>query len=159
MAGRDLYRTVIRTVFAVLFIVGGFTHIVLGRLVPEAYAVFGENALFPALAEFWDTTVMPQIGWVTLAQAAIELACGIGLLRHGLRVRLAAAVIIVMLAAQSLIGLGVTEADPLTDVLVNRVTPLVLLVLVIPLLTGPSPAPFGEKWRRLLTSRSPRAAA
>lgn len=41
MAGRDLYRTVIRTVFAVLFIVGGFTHIVLGRLVPEAYAVFG----------------------------------------------------------------------------------------------------------------------
>lgn len=151
--GGHLYRTLTRTVFGMLFIAGGFTHILLGRLIPEGYAVFGENALIPALGEFWATTVMPHIGWITLVQAAIEIACGIGLLRSGLRVRLAAAVILLMLLVQTLLGMGLTGADPVLDIAVNRGIPLILAVLAVPLLTGPRPPAFGEAWRRLFTCR------
>lgn len=47
---RDLFRPVIRTVYAVIFAVASVFHVVLGRTAPEGYAVFGETAALPGLA-------------------------------------------------------------------------------------------------------------
>lgn len=60
--GRDLFRTIVRTLFGVIFLVGGVVHLVQGRLAPASYTVFGDTAAFGWLSRLWESFVMPNIG-------------------------------------------------------------------------------------------------
>ena len=67
------YRQVVRFLFAVIFIGGGIAHFVMGRTMPDGYAVFGDTALIPGLGAVWDSFVMPNIGWLTILTGIFEV--------------------------------------------------------------------------------------
>ena len=74
------YRSVVRILFAVVFIAGGVSHLFLGRLQPEGYVSFAHTALFSWLSDLWTSWVMPNIGWLTIVLGIYEIACGLSML-------------------------------------------------------------------------------
>ncbi len=123
----------IRGLFAVVFIAGGIAHLVLGRVHPEGYAVFGDTALLPWLGSLWSSFVMPNIGWLTIVLGAYELACGIGMLRRR-TVRVAAWGMLAFLVFITVVGYGFATDSIGEDVMVNRSISIVMALLLIPLL-------------------------
>lgn len=67
---------VVRRVFALLFILAGVTHFVLGRVDPDGYDVFASTALLPSLHDLWFSFVMPNIGWLTILLGIFQFLCG-----------------------------------------------------------------------------------
>lgn len=70
------YTWVVRRFFALVFILAGVTHFVLGRVDPDGYDVFAETALLPLLQELWFFFVMPNIGWLTILLGVFQILCG-----------------------------------------------------------------------------------
>lgn len=130
------YRQVVRFLFAGIFIGGGIAHFVMGRTMPDRYAVFGDKALIPCLGDIWDSFVMPNIGWLTILIGVFELACGIGLLFRRF-ISVAATLIIVFLIFITILGYGFPAAGFFSDLISNRIITIVMALLVLPLaLTG-----------------------
>lgn len=130
------YRQVVRFLFAGIFIGGGIAHFVMGRTMPDRYAVFGDTALIPCLGDIWDSFVMPNIGWLTILIGVFELACGIGLLFRRF-ISVAATLIIVFLIFITILGYGFPAAGFFSDLISNRIITIVMALLVLPLaLTG-----------------------
>lgn len=145
---RDLYRTIIRTLFAVIFIGGGISHFYLGRAMPADYAGFGETALLGWLTELWAGFVMPNIGWLTIAIGIFELACGIGLLLGGRSTRVAAAGILGFLIFITVLGYGWQTTGLVDDLLKSRIITAVMAAMTVPLLTGVPLRNIRAAWRQ-----------
>lgn len=129
----EWYPRIVRALFAVLFIAGGLAHVVLGRVQPEGYAVFADTALFGWLSEIWMSFVMPNIGWLTIALGAYEVACGIGMLWRR-TVVIATLGMIAFLVFITIVGYGFPTASVGEDLLVNRSITVLMVVSLIPLL-------------------------
>lgn len=144
------YRTIIRTLFALIFIGGGISHLILGRSAGSGYAVFGDTALLGWLTQLWSGFVMPNIGWLTILLALFELSIGIGLLLNGRLVKAAVAAMLVFFGFLLILGYGYPTASALDDFLKNRVGSLVMAALVLPILLGPEPSAITTAWRRFV---------
>ena len=129
-----LYRRTIRVLFAAAFIGGGASHFLFGRLMPDSYAAFAGTALLPWLGDLWRSFVMPNIGRLTIALGLFEIACGAGILRRR-TAALSAWAMLVFLVLVTVLGYGWPAASPGEDLLKNRLSTIVLTLLLIPLLT------------------------
>ena len=129
-----LYRRTIRALYAAAFIGGGVSHFLFGRLMPDSYAAFADTALLPWLSELWRAFVMPNIGGLTIALGLFEIACGAGILRRR-TAALSAWAMLVFLALVTVLGYGWPAASPGEDLLKNRLSTIVMALLLVPLLT------------------------
>ena len=149
----DRYRTVVRSVFAVVFVAGGVSHIALGRVGAEGYAVFGHSALWGWLAHVWGSFVMPHIGVLTLVLAVFEIAVGVFLLLDRGRVRCAVMAILAFFAFILVLGYGFPATNLAEDLMKNRAFTLVMAGLLIPVLTRDDSPGIVEAWRRFPRAR------
>lgn len=140
------YVLVARVVFGVIFILGGIVHLVMGRIAPEGYAAFGKTAVFDWLSQLWMGFVMPNIGWLTVVCAALELAAGVALLRGGTAARVATFGVLGFFAFLLVLGYGYPATSVTDDLLKNRAfTPLMAgLIAPVALFRAPS-AESGNK--------------
>ena len=129
-----LYRRTIRALYAVAFIGGGVSHFFFGRLMPDSYAAFADTALLPWLSELWRAFVMPNIGRLTIALGFFEIACGAGVLHRRTAV-VSAWTMLAFLVLVTVLGYGWPTASPGEDLLKNRLSTIVMVLLLIPLLT------------------------
>ncbi len=129
----NAYRTVARHGFAIVFILGGLVHLVLGRVAPAVYGAFGGTALLPQLEALWTSFVMPNIWWLTIAVGFFELLCGIGMTQKRF-VRLSALGMIGFLLFVTVLGYGFPTTSIVGDILANRITTVVMAALLVPLL-------------------------
>mgnify|MGYP000886024556 FL=1 len=129
-----LYRRTIRALYAAAFIGGGVSHFLFGRLMPDSYTAFAGTALLPWLSDLWRSFVMPNIGGLTIALGLFEIACGAGILRRR-TAALSAWAMLVFLALVTVLGYGWPAASPGEDLLKNRLSTIVMALLLIPLLT------------------------
>jgi len=140
------YRSIVRIVFAVIFIGGGISHFVLGRLYPNSYATFGRTALIPGLRDLWSSWVMPNIGWLTILLGIYEVACGVGILLRR-TTRWATLGMIVFLVFITILGYGFPAASPGADFLGNRLITICMVLLLIPVLVA-KPQPAGSRQQK-----------
>lgn len=134
-----LYRAIIRILFAVIFIGGGISHLVLGRTSPEGYAAYARTAAIPALERLWSTFVMPNIGGLTLLLGAFEIAIGVGLALGGHRARLATIAALGFFCFILVLGYSWPTDSWWQDFLKNRAFTLVMAAAIAPVLSvGPS---------------------
>lgn len=131
------YCTVVRSFFAVVFIGGGVSHIIQGRVGADGYAVFGETALWAWLTNLWESFVMLSIGWLTLLLATFEIAVGVCLLLGGRRAKIAVVASLVFFSFILVLSYGFPEANLAEDLLKNRVFTLVMAGLLIPVSAQP----------------------
>lgn len=147
----DVFRGVIRILFGAIFVAGGISHVILGRTMPEGYAVYANAAPFGWMRWMWETVAMPNIGWLTLVLAAYEITAGVLMFRSGRRVRAGAIMMLVFLALISLNGYGWETASAVEDVLKNRTITIVMFALAVPLVAPPLPARLRDAFRRTVT--------
>ena len=129
-----LYRKAIRALYALAFIGGGISHFIFGRLMPDSYAAFADTALLPWLSELWRAFVMPNIGRLTIALGFFEIACGAGVLHRRTAV-VSTWAMLGFLVLVTVLGYGLPTASPGEDLLKNRLSTIVMALLLIPLLT------------------------
>ena len=129
----EWYRRIVRGLFAVVFIAGGVSHLVLGRLRPEDYAAFGDTALFGWLGDLWASFVIPNIGWLTIVLAVYEIACGVGMIPRR-TVTAAAWGMLAFLGFITVVGYGFPTDSWIEDVVTNRVATVVMAAMLVPLL-------------------------
>ena len=130
------YRRVVRLVFALIFVCGGVSHLFLGRVQPEGYAVFADTALIPWLRSLWLSFVMPNIGVLTVLLAVFQIACGIGLLWSRTAVASTWAMV-GFLVFITVVGYGFPTETLGEDILKNRlITTVMAAVLVFSLRGG-----------------------
>ncbi|MFD2840170.1 hypothetical protein ACFSYH_06265 [Populibacterium corticicola] len=127
-----IYDRSVRIIFSVIFVLGGISHVVLGRTIPEDYAGFGTTALFPVLEDLWSSLVMPNIGWMTLALAAYEIACGIGILFRRTRIW-AIYGMLLFLVFVTVLGYGMEVGSSIEDFATNRLATIIMALLLLPL--------------------------
>jgi uncharacterized membrane protein YphA (DoxX/SURF4 family) len=125
-------------VFAVIFIAGGISHLVLGRVNPQGYSGFGATAWIPWLRTLWSSFVMPNIGWLTILLGIYEIACGVLMIPRR-TVRLAALGMALFLVFITILGYGFPTTSFGEDLLKNRLITLVMFVLTLPVLTRKQP--------------------
>ena len=142
------YCTVARSLFAVVFIGGGVSHIAVGRVGADGYAVFGDTALWGWLADLWESFVMPNIGWLTLVLAVFEIAVGVLLLLDRGRVRFAVVAILAFFAFILVLGYGFSTTNLAEDLVKNRAFTVVMVGLLVPVLAQPDSPGVVEAWRR-----------
>lgn len=142
------YCTVVRSLFAVIFIGGGVSHIVQGRVGAEGYAVFGDTTLWVWLTNLWESFVMPNTGWLTVVLAILEMAAGILLLVAGRRRRVAVVAILAFFSFILVLGYGFPAANFAEDLLKNRGFTVVMAGMIIPVLAQPDPPDIIAAWRR-----------
>lgn len=131
----NVYRNIVRGLFAAIFVAGGIAHLVLGRVAPEGYAVFGDTALLPWLSALWDSFVMPNIYWLTIALGIFEIAVGLGILLRR-TARLAAWGMVAFLVFITILGYGFPTGSFWEDFLKNRIVTIVMAGALVPLLFG-----------------------
>lgn len=146
------YSTVIRSLFAVVFIGGGASHIVQGQVGADGYAVFGDTALMTWLTNLWESFVMPHIGWLTLLLAVFEVGAGVCLLLSGRWVRIAVVAILFFFSFILVLGYGFQAANLVEDLLKNRVFTVVMAGLLLPVLAQHNPPGIVTSWRRFANS-------
>lgn len=129
----ERYQEVIRVAFAVVFISGSLVHFVLGRVLPESYAAFGDSALFGCLHNLWGSFVMPNIGWLTIVLGLYEFAVGVSMSRKS-TVIIAAWGAVIFLVFITILGYGFPATSFGEDLLKNRVPTIVMTALSVPLL-------------------------
>ncbi|AKK04790.1 DoxX protein [Corynebacterium mustelae] len=142
-----MYRSIVRTLFAVIFISGGFSHLVLGRTHPESYAVFGDTALIPSLSNLWSDFVMPNIGWLTIVLGCYEVVAGVLLLMSRSKARLGAYMMLAFLGFITIVGYGFPTTSIVEDLLKNRIITIVMALLLIPVVLESSPKSWRAMWR------------
>ncbi len=128
------YHKVIRVLFALIFVGGGITHFILGRLQPDGYAVFADTSFIPQLGALWTSFVMPNIGLVTIGLGIFEVACGLGLLGER-TFRFTAWILVIFLVAVTILGYGFPADSVGEDFLKNRLATIIMLILIFPLVT------------------------
>jgi uncharacterized membrane protein len=124
-----------RVVFAVIFIGGGISHLVLGRVMPDSYAAFGQTPIFGWMRDLWASWVMPNIGRLTLVLGIFEICCGIGIAIKRTAL-IAVWAILAFLVFITINGYGLPAASLGEDILKNRATTILMALLLIPLLTS-----------------------
>ena len=129
-----LYRKAIRALYALAFIGGGISHFIFGRLMPDSYAAFADTALLTWLSELWRAFVMPNIGRLTIVLGLFEIACGAGMLHRRTAV-VSTWAMLGFLVLVTVLGYGLPTASPGEDLLKNRLSTIVMALLLIPLLT------------------------
>ncbi|XVX19894.1 hypothetical protein ACQP1U_16625 [Actinomycetota bacterium] len=127
------YRTIVRWLFAAMFIAGGLFNIVTGQRNGGSYAAFGDTALWGWLEWLWDSFVMPNIGWLTAVLGVGQVAAGTGLTLGGRWARAGALAILAFLGFILVLGYGFPTDSPGADFLTNRLGTLVLAGLLSPL--------------------------
>ena len=128
------YRKIIRALYAAAFIGGGVSHFLFGRLMPDSYAAFAGTALLPWLSDLWRSFVMPNIGRLTIALGFFEIACGAGVLHRRTAV-VSTWAMLCFLVLVTVLGYGWPTASLGEDLLKNRLSTIVMALLLIPLLT------------------------
>jgi len=131
------YCAVVRVVFAVAFLGGALIHIYFGLFSPHSYAPFADTALWPWLAELWWGFVMANIGWLSPATAAFEVAVGLGLLARGCARRMAVLAALGFFAFILVLGYSWPADGCWEDFLKNRAGTLVMAAALAPLLRAP----------------------
>ena len=129
-----LYRRTIRALYATAFIGGGVSHFLFGRLMPDSYAAFAGTALLPWLGDLWRSFVMPNIGRPTIALGFFEIACGAGVLHRRTAV-VSTWAMLCFLVLVTVLGYGLPTSSLGEDLLKNRLSTIVMALLLIPLLT------------------------
>ena len=129
-----LYGKAIRALYALAFIGGGLSHFFFGRLMPDSYAAFADTALLPWLSELWRAFVMPNIGRLTIALGLFEIACGAGVLHRRTAV-VSTWAMLCFLVLVTVLGYGLPTSSLGEDLLKNRLSTIVMALLLIPLLT------------------------
>ena len=124
----------IRALYALAFIGGGLSHFFFGRLMPDSYAAFADTALLPWLSELWRAFVMPNIGRLTIALGCFEIACGAGVLHRRTAV-VSTWAMLCFLVLVTVLGYGLPTSSLGEDLLKNRLSTIVMALLLIPLLT------------------------
>ncbi|MDO5504510.1 MAG: hypothetical protein Q4G67_15205 [Actinomycetia bacterium] len=138
------YRPLLRASAAVIFIAAGIANIVLGRLLPESYGVFGETALLPWLSELWESFVMPNVGLLTIVLGLFQIACGLGVL-WAVTVVPAAWGMVLFLTFVTVLGYGFPAESIGEDLLRNRLITIVMAAVLVPLLIPRRRGPRSEK--------------
>ena len=128
------YGKAIRALYALAFIGGGLSHFFFGRLMPDSYAAFADTALLPWLSELWRAFVMPNIGRLTIALGLFEIACGAGVLHRRTAV-VSTWAMLCFLVLVTVLGYGLPTSSLGEDLLKNRLSTIVMALLLIPLLT------------------------
>ena len=128
------YGKAIRALYALAFIGGGLSHFFFGRLMPDSYAAFAGTALLPWLSDLWRSFVMPNIGRLTIALGLFEIACGAGVLHRRTAV-VSAWTMLAFLVLVTVLGYGLPTSSLGEDLLKNRLSTIVMALLLIPLLT------------------------
>lgn len=136
----DRYQKSIRVLFAIIFIAGGLSHFILGRVMPEDYAGFADTATMPWISSLWMSFVMPNIGWLTVTLGVYEIACGLAMIRER-TVALASWGMVVFLVFITLVGYGLPSGSPAEDLLKNRTVTAIMVLLLLPLLATRSGYP------------------
>jgi hypothetical protein len=79
-----------RLLVAAVYLTGSFTHLIIATVRPRLYDAFGEWAPFtaPALADIWDSVVVPNATAFGLLVAGGELAVALLVMRGGRATRL-----------------------------------------------------------------------
>ena len=129
-----LYGKAIRALYALAFIGGGLSHFFFGRLMPDSYAAFADTALLPWLSELWRAFVMPNIGRLTIVLGLFEIACGAGVLHRRTAV-VSTWAMLCFLVLVTVLGYGLPTSSLGEDLLKNRLSTIVMALLLIPLLT------------------------
>jgi len=129
-----LYRKAIRALYALAFIGGGISHFIFGRLMPDSYAAFADTALLTWLSELWRAFVMPNIGRLTIVLGFFEIACGAGVLHRRTAV-VSTWAMLGFLVLVTVLGYGLPTSSLGEDLLKNRLSTIVMALLLIPLLT------------------------
>lgn len=145
---RDVARGVIRILFGIIFVAGGISHIFLGQLQPEGYAVFATTAPFEWMRWMWENVALPNIGWLTLVMAAYEITAGTLMFLRGAKVRTGALMMLVFLALITLNGYGFETASFGEDFLKNRMITILMFLLVLPLAFPPANPRLRDAFRR-----------
>jgi hypothetical protein len=129
-------RKVIRLFVAPWYLLGWLSHVYLGLVNPKIYAVFGETAIIPGFAGFWNSVIMPSITFFAFLLAAFEILVGCLLLSEGKWVK--AGVVLSILFNLFLIqmGLGIPATAGWQDFVSNRLPNLIFTAIQIPLLWG-----------------------
>ena len=135
------YRVVVWVVFAVAFFGGALVHLYFGLFLPHSYAPFADTALWPWLAELWRGFVMVNIGWLSPATAAFEVAVGLGLLALGCARRAAVLAALGFFAFILVLGYSWPADGWWEDFLKNRAFTLVMAAALAPLLRVPERSP------------------
>ena len=142
-----MYRAIVRAVFVVIFISGGFSHFMLGRTHPESYAVFGNTALIPSFSTLWSDFVMPNIGWLTIVLGCYEIVARSLILMTSSKVRLGACMMLAFLIFITIVGYGFPTTSIIEDLLKNRIITVVMALLLIPVIMESSPKSWRTMWR------------
>lgn len=150
----DRYCAVVRSLFALVFVGGGVSHLALGRIGADGYAVFGDTALWVWLASLWESFVMSQIGWLTLVLALFQIAAGVLLLLDRGRVRVAVVAILAFFSFILVLGYGFPAANLAEDLVKNRAFTVVMAGLLIPVLAQPDPPGIVAAWRQFSDART-----
>ena len=131
------YRTSARVVFGVVFLGGALVHAYFASFSPQSYAPFADTALWPWLAELWRGFVMANIGWLSPAAAAFEVAVGLGLLARRCARRMAVLAALGFFAFILVLGYSWPADGWWEDFLKNRAGTLVMAAALAPLLRAP----------------------
>lgn len=94
------------------------------------------------LSELWSAFVIPNIAWLTLIFAALEIMAGFGLLLGGRWTRLAVIGILAFFAFLLVLGYGWPMAGALDDFAKNRAGTLLMAALLILILAERTPHPL-----------------
>ncbi len=135
-----------RTLFAIIFVAGCIIHLVMGRTWPEGYAAFGTTAWTP-LANLWSSFVMPNIAWLTVAMALIELTFAVGLFLGGRAARFGAGGACIFFTFLMLLGFAVPQPSSLEDFLMNRLGSLIMILAILPILLYADPRNLLATWK------------
>lgn len=127
-------KIIVRTFFALWYLIGWVVHVYLGIWSPEAYNGFGNSALFPALQSIWFNLVIPNIRIFALLLAVIEIIIGLLLLYKGKWVKVGVAFSLLFNLFLVVLGLTVSAEAAFSDFVRNRLPNLVFMAGQLPLL-------------------------
>lgn len=129
-------KNIIRLLIVPWYLLGWLVHLYLGFSNPGLYGSFGQTALLPGFAGFWNSFIMPRITSFTLLLAGFEVMVGFLLISAGKRVKIGLAFSIAFNLFLIQLGLSYPAPDGLSDFLVNRMPNLVFIMVQIPLFWG-----------------------
>lgn len=126
------YTWVVRRFFALVFILAGVAHFILGRVDPDGYVVFADTTLLPSLQNLWMSFVMPNIGWLTILLGVFQILCG-GLILWNRTAVYAVWGMIAFLVFILVLGYGLEADNWWMDLVKNRLLTVVMIAALVPL--------------------------
>jgi hypothetical protein len=132
----NIMRNILRLFIAPWYLLGWLWHIYLVSTAPGTYQIFGETALIPGYADFWQDVIMSNIILFIILLATFELIVGILLIYKGKWVKLGLGLSIAFNLFLVQMGLGYQETDFQSDFLLNRLPNIIFVIIQLPLLWG-----------------------